>query len=163
MAFQPSKAKKNRRKEKGGLSLNSMMDMMTIILLFLLKSMSTSGALIKPSPYLDLPNSIHEMEPKKALAILVNQDGVFEDMLDNPRVISTQQELQNEETVMLPGLEQYLLEQKELIERTGRVFKGEVTIQCDKNVRYDWLIKVINTCGQTEFATIDFVVKKEKA
>ena len=42
MAFKPSSAKKNSRSDDGALNMNSMMDMMTIILLFLLKSFSTS-------------------------------------------------------------------------------------------------------------------------
>jgi hypothetical protein len=44
MAFKPSTKRKKRNME-GGLNMNSMMDMVTIILLFLLKSYSTSGAL----------------------------------------------------------------------------------------------------------------------
>lgn len=162
MAFAPSKGKKNRRKDKGTLSLNSMMDMMTIILLFLLKSMSTSGALISPSPFLELPRSIQDLEPRKSLAILITQDGVKEDMEKQPRLIASAAELSSEDNVILPGLSSFLLENKELTEKIGRAFKGEITIQCDKGIRYDWLLKVINTCGQVEFATIDFVVIKEK-
>ena len=161
MAFAPSKGKKNRRTDKGGLSLNSMMDMMTIILLFLLKSMSTSGALIQPSPFLELPKADREMEPKKAVAILVTLDGVLEDMETNPRVLAPRAEMVDTENVILPGLEGFLNETREFVLKTGRPFKGEITIQCDKNVTYDWLLKVINTCGQTEFATIDFVIVKE--
>lgn len=161
MAFPPSKGKKNRRKESQELSLNSMMDMMTIILLFLLKSMSTTGALIRPSPYLDLPYSIQDMAPKKAIAILVTTSGVKEDMESEPRIISDQYEMMNPENVVLPGLEKYLVEHRDLRDRIGK-FRGEITIQCDKNVTYDWLLKVINTCGQAEFVTIDFVVIKVK-
>jgi biopolymer transport protein ExbD len=160
MAFAPSKGKKNKKKEEAGLSLNSMMDMMTIILLFLLKSMSTSGALIRPSPYLELPKAERIMEPKKSVAILITADGVLEDMESDPRVLSARAEMDDPESVILPGLEGFLNENREFVLKTGRPFKGEITIQCDKGVTYDWLLKVINTCGQTEFATIDFVVIK---
>jgi len=160
--FAPSKLKDKRRMEKGGLTMNSMMDMMTIILLFLLKSMSTSGALISPSPLLELPRSEQDMEPKKAIAILVTADGVREDMEDeNPRFISGIDEMSDPNEINLPGLEKFLLDNKKLIESQRRKFKGEITIQCDKNISYDWLLKVINTCGQSEYATIDFVVIKE--
>ena len=141
--------------------MNSMMDMMTIILLFLLKSMSTSGALIRPSPYLELPYSIQQMEPRKALAILITGDGVKEDIEVNPQSISDRREMMNPDNIILPGLANFLKESKERRERIGQ-FRGEITIQCDKNVTYDWLLKVINTCGQAEYATIDFVVIREK-
>ncbi len=163
MAFAPSKSKKNPRKEKGGLSLNSMMDMMTIILLFLLKSMSTSGALIQPSDRLVLPTADRDMKPKKALALLVTKDGgVQEDMETNPRVIAGVDEL-NSDAMVLPSLESYLVAQREFKEKAGVPFKGEVTIQCDKDVEYKWLLKVINTCGQTEYSTLDFVVIQESS
>ncbi len=158
MAFAPSKSKKNPKKEEGSLSLNSMMDMMTIILLFLLKSMSTSGALIQPSEYLDLPSAERDMKPKKALSLLVTVNhGVQEDMESDPRIISESDEM-NSAAMILPSLEAYLIEQREFMEKTGVPFKGEITIQCDKAVKYEWLLKVINTCGQTEYSTIDFVI-----
>lgn len=162
MAFAPSKGKKHRRKEKDELMLNSMMDMMTIILLFLLKTMGSSGALLRPSPFVSLPFAVRELQPQKTIAILVTEQGVFEDMERNPRLLSDPVEMSATD-VVLPGLETFLTVQREQIEKFGKKFKGQVTVQCDKAVTYDWLLKVINTCGQTEFGTIDFVVMQKKA
>lgn len=159
MAFAPSKAK-TRKKEEGSLSLNSMMDMMTIILLFLIKTMSTSGAMVRPSQYLELPEGIREVEPQKALALLVSPAGVLEDMESNPRVLSDPTEL-DDDSMILPGLESFLLDQKEFGLKAGIPFKGIVTIQCDKSVSYDWLLKVINTCVQTEYDVMDFIILKK--
>lgn len=163
MAFAPSKGKKHRRKEAEGLMLNSMMDMMTIILLFLLKTMGSSGALLRPSPYVQLPVAQREVEPQKTISILVSEAGVFEDMEKNPRLLSDPTEISSPDNVILPGLETWLNEQREFTIRLGKPFKGQITIQCDKAVTYDSLLKVINTCGQTEFGIIDFVVMKNKA
>ncbi len=172
MAFAPSKSAKHRKKEKAELLLNSMMDMMTIILLFLLKTMGTSGALLRPSPYVDLPHALRDKEPQKGLCILITDQGVYEDIeakrdangnLIPPRLISDPQELNDANNVVLPSLENYLTDQKEFTKRLGKPFKGEITIQCSKDVTYDWLLKVINTCGQTEYATLDFVVLKARA
>ncbi len=163
MAFAPSKGKKNLRKEKGSLTLNSMMDMMTIILLFLLKSMSTSGALIRPSEYVDLPMADREMDPKKAVALLVSAEGVFKDTEGDPQALSLIDELEDPANPVLPGLESFLVERRDLALKVGQAFKGEVTIQCDKSIPYRWLLKVIATCGVTEFGTIDFVIIKKKA
>jgi len=162
MAFAPSKGAKHRRKEKGGLILASLLDMMNVILLFLLKVMGSSGAIMRPSPYVALPAAIREAEPEKSLSILVNPQGIFEDMEKNPRMLSSSEEVADPNNVVLPGLEAFLTEQKEFSEHLGRKFKGVVTIQCDKEISYDWLLKVINTCGQTEYATIDFVVIKKE-
>ncbi|MBM3328532.1 MAG: hypothetical protein FJY67_03540 [Calditrichaeota bacterium] len=171
MAFAPSKSGKHRRKEKGELLLNSMMDMMTIILLFLLKTMGSSGALLRPSPYVSLPEAQREKEPEKGLGILITGMGVFEDVeakrdaagnLLPPRQISDTEEMSDPANVVVPSLEDFLREHKDFTLRLGKPFKGEITVQCDKEVTYDWLLKVINTCGQTEYASIDFVVLKAK-
>ncbi|MBM3325884.1 MAG: hypothetical protein FJY65_02715 [Calditrichaeota bacterium] len=160
MAFAPSKSAKHRKREKGELMLNSMMDMMTIILLFLLKTMGSSGALLRPSPYVELPKAMRDKEPQKGLCILITEQGIFEDMERNPRMLVDTQELTDADNVVLPNLETFLNDQKEFTKRLGKPFKGEITIQCGKEVTYDWLLKVINTCGQTEYATLDFVVLK---
>lgn len=163
MAFAPTKGKKHLRKQSGELSLTSMMDMMTIILLFLLKSFSTSGALMQQSKFVDnLPYSVREVDPKKGLQIVVNKSqGVILGDTEVAEILSPANELNDPDMVVLAGLQRYLDEQRERSMRLPTGFNGSITIQCDSAVTYDWLLKVINTCGQTEFANIDFVVIKK--
>jgi len=164
MAFAPSKGAKHRRKEKEGLILGSMLDMMTVILLFLLKLQSSTGAMMKPSQYVNLPTSTREMAPEKSVSIVVNPEGVYEDIEKNPRQLATKEELIDSSAVILDGLETYLSEQREFTKHLGKDFKGSVTIQCDQAITYDQLLRVVNTCGQAEYGTLDFVVvKKGKA
>ena len=77
MAFAPSRSKKHDTKKEGELNMNSMMDMMTIILLFLLKSFSTDGALVAPSQDLTLPTSFQTEKPKKELNVAISQDAII--------------------------------------------------------------------------------------
>jgi len=163
MAFAPSKGAKHRRKEKEGLILGSMLDMMTVILLFLLKLQSSSGGMMKPSPYVALPSASRDAAPAKSISILVNPEGVFEDLEKNPRILSPKEDLFDPNAVILEGLETYLNEQREFTKHLGKDFKGSITIQCDQSIPYDQLLKVINTCGQAEYGTLDFVVKKKTA
>ncbi len=163
MAFAPSKGAKHRKKNKEGLILASMLDMMTVILLFLLKVMGSSGALIKPSPYVHLPGAVREAKPEKAISILVSPNGVYEDTERNPKLLSAADEFTDANNVTLPGLETFLTEQKAFTEHLGKKFKGVITIQCDAGITYDWVLKVINTCGQAEYGTIDFIVVKKTA
>jgi uncharacterized protein YcnI len=57
--------------------MNSMMDMMTIILLFLLKSYSTTGALATQSESLKLPESVRTIKPKKELNVSIARDVIL--------------------------------------------------------------------------------------
>jgi len=169
MAFAPSKGKKHLIKAKESLSLTSMMDMMTIILLFLLKSLSTSGAIMQPSRFVDLPSARRDMESKKMMSILVNPEyGILQGEADisgsapSPAdIISGADELNSEDVIVLPGLDAYLSEHRERAKTLATGFTGQVTVQCDSAVTYDWLLKVISTCGQNAYATIDFVVIKK--
>ncbi len=163
MAFAPSKGKKyaDSRKGAGKMQLSSMMDMMTIILLFLIKSYSATGALVQPSQHLELPSAKRDMEPKKVVAILVSTNyGVLEDIEEEIRSLSPPDEINSESNAILPGLSAYLAEKRDFRISNNLDFKGEVTVQCGMDVPYNWLLKVINTCGQNEFTVIDFVVKK---
>lgn len=159
-AASAGKGASKRRKKEPKVQLNAMMDLMTVILLFLIKSYSTSGAMVQQSEFVDLATSAQEMEPKKAVGLLLNLNGVFKDNPEAIVPIGDVSELNDEDATILPTLESYLIEQREFKRSIGAVFKGEVTIQCDKAVKYDWLLKVMNTCGQTEFATIDFLIIK---
>lgn len=166
MAFAPTKGKKNLKREKGVVSLTSMMDMMTIILLFLLKTFSTSGALLQPSPFVTLPAGSRSQEPEKNLTILVNEEhGVIQaenevSQLSQSDILSGIEELNDTTDVILPSLEQYLGNKREIAMNRPTGFNGKILIQCDSAVTYDWLIKVVSTCGKAQYKTIDFVVLK---
>ncbi len=150
MAFIPSKSKKHNTKQEGTLNMNSMMDMMTIILLFLLKSYSTTGALAAQSESLKLPVSIRETKPKKELNVAVAKDVI---MINEQPVMAMADVPPNE--ILIPQLAQKLIEyankEKQLEIEVGKEFTHEVIIQGDKSINYELLFRVMYTCGQSEF------------
>ncbi len=149
MAFQPSKSKKHNTKIAGELNMNSMMDMMTIILLFLLKSYSTGGALATQSESLTLPTSQRTIKPKKELNVSVAKDVILvnEVPLMNTADIP-------KEGFMIPQLQSKLIEyadQEKALEEVGKEFTHEVIIQGDKSIQFETLFKVMYTCSKSEF------------
>jgi biopolymer transport protein ExbD len=150
MAFQPSKSKKHNTKIDISLNLNSMMDMMTILLLFLIKSFSTSGLIANQSASLKLPTSDRTMKPKKELNISVARDMILVNEIPILRVADVKKEV-----LQIPLLEtklaEYARKEKQLEIETGRPFANEVIIQADKGVTFDLLFKVLYTCSKTEF------------
>ncbi|HEX7344763.1 MAG TPA: biopolymer transporter ExbD, partial [bacterium] len=159
MAFPPSKGKKHGRRLAAMPQMTSMMDMMTIMLLFLLKAFSTSGAFIKPGEGVDLPSSTVMNEPQKVLSLIVTQDGVYED-LDSKRGKRVEDliSLQDDNLVELPMLSDFLNRAQERSRQLGREEKRTLTVQGDKTIPYRWVLKVINTCSNSGFDKIDFVV-----
>lgn len=69
------KAKRNTDSGKADVTLNSMMDMMTIILVFLLKSYGEEPITILPNT--DVPISTSEVLPSDMTVLTVNKTGIF--------------------------------------------------------------------------------------
>lgn len=150
MAFQPSKSKKNLREEKDDLNMNSMMDMMTIILLFLLKSFSTEGALITASEELKLPESLMGEKPQKEVQVSIAKDII----LVNNNMLMKISDVEEGNVLIQPlynALAGIASEQKQLEVDLGTEFTHTVIIQGDKEVPFSMLYKVMYTCSKSEF------------
>lgn len=162
MAFAPSRSKKHDTTPKGSLNMNSMMDMMTIILLFLLKSFSTEGALVAPSEDLSLPTSLHADKPKKELNVAISKEALIVNDIPIMSLASI-----NKEQMMIPALNaklaEYAEKEKQLELEVGKEFTHEVIIQGDKQIPFETLIKVMYTCSQSEFYKMRLLtIKKEQ-
>jgi biopolymer transport protein ExbD len=80
---------------------------------------------------------------------------------DREEILARPDELSNDELVILPGLSKFLQNHQTALARKGREdFKGVITIQGDRRISYQWLLKVIQTCVQNEFTTFDFIVEQ---
>ncbi len=186
MAFAPSKARRYKKNKDAKMNLSSMMDMMTIILLFLLKSYSASGALIKPAVDIQLPTSSVQTEPKRALAVILIKDSEFlqpglyldtEEIADaaneklpaSRRAEIVQQfllapidQFTNDNIPMISGLLDKIEQQQRQDEELGKKITDEMTIQAAENIPYSWILKITATGSLAQMAKYDFVVVKEE-
>ncbi len=175
MAAAPSFMRKHRPTGEGEMPLASMMDLMTIILLFLLKSYSTTGALVTQVEKLELPVSSVKDNPKHALSIVVDagrggsqagiyveRDGFRTELLDGGEHLGAEASSSME----LPALKAFLTERaseaREREEQFGIDFKGEITIQADKAVNYNSVLKVLQTCADAGYSQTEFVIIKDE-
>ena len=162
MAFPPSKGKKHLAKAEAKLRITSLMDVMTIMLLFLLKTYSVSGALMKPAEGVDLPSSTVTLEPVKVLGLIITPEGIFEDIAIEERRMIEGVDILNDDSILdLPNLYNYLYKVQKRNRFLGREEKRVITIQGDKSIPYRWILKVIDTCSGVGFEKIDLVVYKE--
>lgn len=151
MAFKPSAAKKHASDEEGALNMNSMMDMMTIILLFLLKSYSTEGALITASEDLKLPESTRKDKPSKMVAVAVGNTAITV----NDNVIASIKILSETEGNTIEPLAEKLATlaaaAKEDEANGASPFEHEIIIQGDANLPYEYFFKILYTCAGAEY------------
>jgi len=162
MAFAPSK----RRRKRSVLpkrSLTAMLDMMTILLLFLLKSYSTSGALIKPSIE-NLPESSSSIYPEKTLAIIASlEDGIREDVEVDTRTLASVEELNDSTTVLLSGLARLIEGKRAEYRLLGKEEQlTRLTIQGAADIPYSWILKITATGQSAGIQQYDFLIIREK-
>jgi biopolymer transport protein ExbD len=164
-------AERGRMKKKRmsySLNITSMMDMFTIILVFLLKSYSADGSILTNSDNLVLPNSISHKKPKEVnVQLAVTTDMI---LVDNQAVAPTEEArnipLENPDPVIVKLEEKLrvLYAQEEEMVRMGTLNQvaGHIVIQVDKNIEFDVLFKVMNTCGKVGYNKMNFAVMERE-
>jgi biopolymer transport protein ExbD len=150
------------------LNITSMMDMFTIILVFLLKSFSAEGSILTNADNLVLPNSESKKKPQEVnLQVAVTNDMI---LVDNLPIVPT------EDVRKIPAddpdpsaakLEEKLracMAQEEEMVRVGALnaVQGKVIVQVDKNIDFDVLFKVMNTCGKVGYNNMNFAVMERE-
>ena len=164
--FQKKSSKKDID-ESQALNINSLMDIMTIILVFLLKSYSTDPVQLKQAPDLKPPFSTAELKPSESATITVTLNNIL--VNDGP-VMSLEEGKVVESDLsgggfMIDPLFQKLTDevehQKKVLRfRKDKEFTGIVTIIADRHIPFDLLSKVMYTAGQAEFGKFKFMVVK---
>jgi biopolymer transport protein ExbD len=155
--------KRNRYKKakvKVNLQLTSILDLMTIILVFLLKMFSAEGQILTQSENLVLPQSTSKASPKETmLTVEVNREWILVDHVPMVKV----GKVRDNSDISIPEIKEKLAfarEQEENMVKIGALqrVRGECVMQVDKNVDYDVLFKVMATCGEEGFNNIRFAV-----
>jgi len=169
------KKKSRRGGGEGALSITSMMDMMTIILVFLLKSYQTENVSVAASDDLQIPISTAEKSPKLAVNVVVSRKDI---VVDGEFVIDLEQTVDDNgaQTIEVPDDEKrgqliaklydLMLAKAETAKDLGAKagedfeFKGEVLLQVDKRMPFSVVREVMFTAGQAQFGNFRFVVIK---
>ena len=162
--------KRRRRKFKmpgedvTGLNLTAMMDMMTILLVFLVKSFSADPERIQVTDTLHPPSSTSKDEIIPAVNVTVTSDAIMVE--DVPVVRLSELSSSQQESAFIPALSDALSrrvdELKEMERLGGTPFDGAVLVVAHKDTSYDLLTTVLYTAGQAHFSQYRLLVMKEE-
>lgn len=162
--------KKRKRREiqdPEPLAITSLMDIMTIILVFLLKSYSANPVQPKSSDDLKLPFSKSTLNPEQSTAITVTLKDII--VLDKAVAKLDKGEIAESDLssggVTIDPLYEALQEEVDRQKRLEKLnkdakFTEVVTIISDRNVPFSLLSKVMYTAGQASFSKFKFAVIK---
>lgn len=142
--------------------LTSLVDVMTILLIYLLKSFSSEGEIVTVSKNLILPESSAQKRPELRVTLTVNNSSIMAE----DKVVANVQDVLNSEDLIISGLNSWLQTRREATEKISQYssktkFKGEITIQGDKRIRFRLIKKIMYTCGQQGYNNFSLAVRKK--
>ncbi len=141
------------------LSLTSLMDIFTILLLYLLVNQS-DGMNMEPPKNITLPESIAENKPRETIVIAVSSEDV---LIQGELVVTMQEVIDSKQEVIMPIRERMLqIRQSALgLETQTEDQNKEVTVMADQNVKFQHLKRVMASCTAAGYTKISLAVNQK--
>ena len=136
--------------QPANLKMTSMVDILTTLLLFLLKSFVAGGETVLPPPGVTLPESTARVPPEATLVVAISDDTI---LLGSEPVASVAEVLASESLVideLEAGIDRALTQMEGIAARkeSGEI-PYEITIQGDRDLEFRLLQKVMHTCSRS--------------
>jgi len=154
------------------LNIVAMMDMMTILLIFLLKSYQASSISVNMSEELKLPVSTTQVQPQDNINVTIAMNGVtvgdkLAVKLDGGVIPAASKEDGRADAFYIgavyDALKREVDKQKYVAQYNPKApFMGRVNVIADRRVPYRTLMEVLYTAGQAELGEYKFMVLKNE-
>ena len=137
-----------------------MMDILTTLLLFLLKSFVVDGEVITPVPGVDLPESSSTTAPQASIVVAIFDDTI---MMDG-EVVARVSKASASGDLLISPLARRLDDAREKATEIARLrgggeeFRGKVSIQGDREIYFAILQRVMYTCSASGYEEISLAV-----
>src|SRR3954471_8273851 len=143
------------------LNLTSMVDMLTILVVFLLQTFSASGELLTVQKNITLPEAQNYKDLEQAPIIAVSKDSVT---LDG-RMVANAEQLNAENTAdwKITDLHDQLVTLKNNYKllHPSENFAGMVIVQADRGVDFKVVKKVMYSCSVAGYQNVNFAVQQK--
>lgn len=172
MRFRKALARKKRKEREAAgeikeLNITAMMDMMTILLVFLLKSFASSSAAMTASEDVRPPVSSTRATPKDTVAVTVTPKNILVGEKEVLRLRNGQLPPEALQGRLVLPLDAQLKKEVEKLKyiaarNPAAPFNGELSVIADKSISYDMLLTVLYTAGQSQLENYRFVVLQDE-
>ncbi|HVJ64533.1 MAG TPA: biopolymer transporter ExbD [Bdellovibrionota bacterium] len=150
--------KKRQQTASASLNLTPMIDMMTILLVFLIKNYSTDPSYLTNTQSIELSRTTSETSAPDKPVLIIGKDGV---LLDGQTLVSFPQGVPSKAYLNAKVIPE-LMDALEVKKSSDADFTGTLILQADKAVPYTTLKPVLRTAGVAGFNDIKFAgVTKE--
>ena len=160
MSRRAKRMERHHRRSKGHTTINiiAMIDMLTVLVLFLLVN-SGNMQNLPSAKSITLPESTAEMPPKDTVIVTVNNEDI---VAQGRKVASVADTVASQEDI-IPGLLDELKFQAQKSVTTEADGGGEITIMGDREIPYALLKKIMVTCTQANYTHISLAVMYKAA
>ena len=139
------------------LMLTSLVDMFTIIVIFLLMNFSANGEVLYMTKDIKLPDAFHGAQLDRAPVISVSNDAVTFD----GRQVANTSDLTKGDLLNVPALEDALRDERRRYETIHaqdleHPFRGLVNVQADRKIPFKVIKRIMFACNQSGFGNINF-------
>ncbi len=148
------------------IQITSMVDMFVILLVFLLKSFSTSPVQINPSAELKLPESTSTSDPVDVIKLIISKNGIF---VEDSKVVDLKEGALQKQDIdsndpnfiknLYSELDKHASRMKDIAKvNTETKFDGQILMQADKDLPYELLKKVMYTSMLVGYSDVKLAV-----
>jgi biopolymer transport protein ExbD len=161
-----NKHAQGRRSPVANLNLTAMVDMMTMLVVFLLSTFSATGELLLSQKGVILPEALNDKDLQRAPIISITHDEIA---FKGDRVASTTQIAEEEPTGEWKIVELYdklelaraEFERQDIEEKKKEELRGLIILQADKAVDAKVLNRVMKTAYAAQYTNVMFAISKK--
>ena len=150
---------KGKRSANAELQLTSMVDMFTLLVIFLLANFNANGDVLFMSKEIQLPSASHGTELERAPVVAITDNFIG---LEGQKVVDVDQ-IAHDEILNIQQLEDNLRDLKKREEFVHQLdkehqFQGKVNIQADKKTHFKIIKRVMYSCAMAGYGNINFAI-----
>jgi biopolymer transport protein ExbD len=134
--------------------ITSLVDVMTILLVFLIKNFSVDSDVVSPPPSVELPLSTSQKPAQPRCAVTITKT----EIIAGDRVVATVANVEKSDSLVIEPLRAMMAA---LLPGCIIDANGSVVILCDKDVNFAVVKKVMSTCSKAGVIDYSILVLKE--
>jgi len=152
-----SRRNTGRENQGGGVfrpQITSLVDVMTILLIFLIKNFSVDSDIVSPPSNVDLPVSSSEKAAQSRCAVTITK----EDIIAGDQVLASVADVEKSESLIIEPLYTMM---RGMLPACMIEDAGSIVVLCDRDVNFSVVKKVMSTCSRAGVVNYSILVLRE--
>ena len=133
--------------------MTSLIDILTLLLVFLIQSFNAEGTLVTQAPDLELPLSSSQIAPRPALTLEVTRS----DIVAEGRKLASLESFKSSKSLLIENVFHWLRTKA----AADSTMHNPIIIQCDREIPFNIVKRVMHTCSKAGFNDFSVLVVED--